>query len=112
MFINRYYRDLCNNEVLANSNDMKKTWDNINMIINKSKPSSHIDKLNVKDKQLHQPKSISNALNRYFCSIPGTLASKITKTNRKFSSYMSRKQLRFRFDKVSEIEVFLMLKQN
>ena len=68
--INKYYRDLYYNDVLANSNDMKKTWDNINMIINKTRPSSQIDKLSINHKQIQHPYTISNTLNSYFCNIP------------------------------------------
>ena len=50
-------------------------WDNVNLIINKKRPSLNIDKLKVKDKNLQQPSSISNAINRYFCNVPTELAS-------------------------------------
>ena len=47
----------------------KQKWDNVNLIISKNRPSSNIDNLKVKDKNLQQPFSISNAINRYLCNI-------------------------------------------
>lgn len=52
--------------------------------INKKRPSSNIDNLKVKDKNLQQPSSISNAINRYFCNVPTELASKLPKSGSPF----------------------------
>ena len=83
-------------------------WDNVNRIINKKRPSSNIDNLKVKDKNLQQPSSISNAINRYFCNVPTELASKLPKADRHFSVYMRRKKSTFRFAQVNEIEFYLL----
>ena len=80
-------------------------WDSVNLIINKKRPSSNIDNLKVKDKNLQ---SISNAINRYFCNVPTELASKLPKADRHFSTYMRRKKSAFRFAQVNEIEVYLL----
>ena len=84
-------------------------WDNINLIINKKRPSSIIDNLQVKGKTLHQPVSISNAINKYFCNIPTELASSLPKADRHFASFIKGKKCNFRFTKVSEVDVFLLL---
>ena len=84
-------------------------WDNVNLIINKKRPSSNIDNLKVTDKNLQQPSSISNFINRYFCNVPTELASKLPKADRHFSTYMRRKKSTFRFAHVNEIEVYLLL---
>ena len=97
------------NQVLSNSNDVKKMWDNINIIINKKRPNSHIEKLYADDKYYQQPQSIANILNSYFCNIPSSLASKLPKTNIKNASYLPRKTSKFKFSRVSELEVFLSL---
>lgn len=55
----------------------------MNLIINKKRPSSQIDNLQVGNKNLQQPVMISNAINTYFCNIPTELASKLPTTNRK-----------------------------
>ena len=110
--INKLYRTLYYNKILADSTDTKKMWDNINFIINKRRPSSNIDKLQVDDKQYLQPTSISNVINNYFCNIPIHLASKLPKPNRHFASYLKQKrekQSKFRFMLVNEIEVFYYL---
>ena len=83
--------------------------DNINLIINKKRPSSQIDNLQVGNKNLQQPVTISNGINTYFRNIPTELASKLPTTNRRFSHYMKRKKGKFHFNKVNEVEVFLFL---
>ena len=45
-----YHRELYYNSVLTNSNDTKRMWDNINYIINKKRPNSHIEEISVNDK--------------------------------------------------------------
>ena len=107
--INKIYRESFYNQVLSNSNDSKKMWDNINIIINKKRPNSHTEKLYADDKYYQQPQSIANILNSYFCNIPSSLASKLPKTNMKPGSYLPRKTSKFKFSRVSELEVFLSL---
>ena len=107
--INKALRILCYDSVLKDSTKTKKMWDNVNLIINKKRPSSNIDNLKVKDKNLQQPSSISNAINRYFCNVPTELASKLPKADGHFSTYVRRKKLTFRFARVNEIEVYLLL---
>lgn len=82
--INKALRILCYDSVLKDSTKTKKMWDNVNLIINKKRSSSNIDNLKVKDKNLQQPFSISNAINRYFCNVPTELASKLPKADRHF----------------------------
>ena len=107
--INKALRTLYYDSVLKDSTKTKKMWDNVNLIINKKRPSSNIDNLKVKDKNLQQPSSISNAINRYFCNVPTELASKLPKADGHFSTYVRRKKLTFRFARVNEIEVYLLL---
>ena len=52
---------------LKDSTKTKKNWDKVNLTINKNRPSSNRDNLTVKDKNVQQPSSLSNAFNRYFC---------------------------------------------
>jgi len=104
--INKIFRTLYYDSVLKDSTNTKKMWDNVNLIINKKRPSSVIENLQVKGKILQQPASISNAINKYFCNVPSELACDLPKTDRRASSYMNRKKC---FTKVSKIEVFLLL---
>ena len=76
--------------------------DNVNLIINKKRPSSNIDNLKVKNKDIQHPSSISNAINRYFCNVPTELASKLPKADRHYSTYMKRKKSTFRFAEVND----------
>ena len=48
--INKIYRDNFYNDILTKSDSTKKMWDNINLLINKKWPSSHIGKLQVDNK--------------------------------------------------------------
>ena len=83
-------------------------WDN-NLIVNRKQPSSKIDNLKVKDKYLQQPSSLSNAINKYLCNVLTELASKLPEADRQFSTYVERKNSTFRFAKVNEVEVYLLL---
>ena len=84
-------------------------WDNINLIVNKRRPSSNIEKRQHDGKQYHQPFSISNVLNKYFCDIPFYLASKLSKSSCHFTSYLQQNKSSFYLETVNEVEVFLLL---
>ena len=45
------YRDCFYNDILITSDNTKKMRDNINLLINKKRPSSHIEKLQVDNKR-------------------------------------------------------------
>ena len=107
--INKYYREIYYNTVLTNSNNIKKMWDNINYIINKKRPSSHIEEISVNNKKYHQPSSIANHLNNYFCNVASDLATSLPKSNRHFKSYLTQYKEKLSFTQVSEVEVFLLL---
>ena len=103
------YRDCFYNDILITSDNTKKMRDNINLLINKKRPSSHIEKLQVDNKRHEQPLIISNCLNDFFCNVPSTLAAQLPKSDESATSYLSQKQKQFHFTQVSEIEVFLLL---
>ena len=103
------YRDCFYNDILITSDNTKKMRDNINLLINKKRPSSHIEKLQVDNKRHEQPLTISNCLNDFFCNVPSTLAAQLPKSDESATSYLSQKQKQFHFTQVSEIEVFLLL---
>ena len=83
-------------------------WDN-NLIINRKQPSSKIDNLKGKNKNLQQPSSLSNATNKYLSNVLTELASKLPEADRQFSTYVKWKNSTFRFAKVNEVEVYLLL---
>ena len=80
-------------------------WDNINLIINKKRPSSYIEKLHVNDKCYQQLQSIADTLNISVIY----LASKLPKTNLKPGYYLSQKTSKFKFSRVSELKVLLSI---
>ena len=84
--INKLHRTIYYDSVLKDLTNSKKMWDNINLIINKKRPSSIIDNFQVNGNYLHQPVSISNAINKYFCNVPTELASSLPKADRHFTS--------------------------
>ena len=104
--INKIYRVRFYNDILTKSDNMKKMWYNINILINKKLPSSHIERLLMDDKHYEQPLSISNCL---FCNVPSILASQLPKSNKNPTSYLCQQQKQFRFSQVSEIEICLLL---
>ena len=73
------------------------------------KPSSSISEIKVDSKHYTQPTSIANNINNYFCNVPRDLAAKLPHRGNKFKSYLPRKTSKFKFSKVSELEVFLLL---
>ena len=109
MAVNKIYRALYYDNILKGSTNCRKMWDNINVIINEKRPSSNIEKLQIKDKNFEQPFSISNAINKYFCGVPAELASKLPKSNHCSSSNMHRKKESFCVIRVNIVEVLLLL---
>ena len=109
-YINKLYRTLYYNDVLADSSNSEKMWDNINLIVNKRRPSSNIEKLQHDDKQYHQPFSISNVLNKYFRDIPFYLASKLPKSNCHFTSYLQKKNPVYVSKQSMRLKFFYFLK--
>ena len=109
MVINKIYRALYYGNILKDSTNSKKMWDNINAIINKKRSSSNIEKLQVNGENFEQLFSISNAINKYFCGIQAELASKLPKLHHRSPSYEHRKKETFRVIRVNEVEVFLLL---
>ena len=83
--INKLYRTIYYDSELKDSTNSTKMWDNITLIINKKRSSSIIDNLQVNGKILHQPVSISNAINKYFRNVPTELARSLPKADRHFA---------------------------
>ena len=110
IYINKLYRASFYNDVVAVSSNSKKMWDNINLIDNKRRPSSNIEKLQHDDKQYHQLFSISNVLNKYFRDIPFYLASKLAKSNCHFPSYLQQKKSSFCLETVKRLKFLYFLK--
>ena len=108
--INKFYcTSYYNGFFFSESNNSKKMWDNINLIINKKKPSSSISEIKVDSKHYTQPISIANNINNYIGNISRDLAAKLPHIGNKFKSYLPRKTSKFKFSKVSEMELFLLL---
>ena len=86
--INKTYRDCFYNDILTKSGNTEKMWDTISLSIKKKRPRSHIEKLQVHNKQYEQPLTISNSLN----NVPSRLAAQSDKSA---TFYLSQKQNNF-----------------
>ena len=85
-------------------------WDNVSLLLNKKQTNSYIGKTEIDNKQIMQPSSVSNCLNNYFCNIPPTLASQLSNSDRKATSYLSYTEVNhFQFPEISEMEIPLNL---
>ena len=62
-----------------------------------SSSSSHIEEISVNNKKYHQPSSIANHLNNYFCNVASDLATSLPKSNRHFKSYLTQYKEKFSF---------------
>ena len=80
----KYYQSL----ILANKNNLKKTWGIIKQVINKSKCSKLSSEFLHNGSILNDKKSIANAFNAYFVNIGPTLASKIPDLGINYRNFM------------------------
>ena len=83
--------------------------DNTNFPIFQHQENGHIEEISVNNKKYHQPSSIANHLNNYFCNVASDLATSLPKSNCHFKSYLTQYKEKFSFTQVSEVEVFLLL---
>ena len=79
-----YYQSL----ILANKNNLKKTWGIIKQVINKSKCSKLSSEFFHNGIILNDKKSIANAFHAYFVNIGPTLASKIPDLGIDYRNFM------------------------
>ena len=74
--------------ILANKNNLKKTWGIIKQVINKSKCSKLSSEFLHNGSILNDKQSIANAFNYYFVNIGPTLASKIPQLGIDYRNFM------------------------
>ena len=97
-----YYQSL----ILANKNNLKKTWGIIKQVINKSKYSKLSSEFSHNGSILNDKKSIANAFNDYFVNIGPTLASKIPKLGTAYRNFMPQQNnMSFFLCPAEELEV-------
>ena len=103
-----YYHDY----FMTNSNDIKRTWEGINMLINrKRKNVSSITALKRPGNGglSHHTSELPNILNNHFASVGPNLAAKIPQSQTHFSSYLPKSSTlgSFAFQPVTPSEVEL-----
>ena len=97
-----YYQSL----ILANKNNLKKTWGIIKQVINKSKCSKLSSEFLHNGSILNDKKSIANAFNDYFVNIGPTLASKIPQLGIDYRNFMPQQNdMSFFLCPAEELEV-------
>ena len=97
-----YYQSL----ILANKNNLKKTWGIIKQVINKSKCSKLSSEFSHNGSILNDKKSIANAFNDYFVNIGPTLTSKIPQLGIDYRNFMPQQNnMSFFLCPAEELEV-------
>ena len=94
-------------------NDIKKTWQIINDVINrKDKKHSTPEFFKIQDQNISDPVEIANAFNDFFINLGKNLANRITQPeNITFQNYLSRSyRNEFKFETVHESEVKKIIK--
>ena len=104
------------NYFLNNTNNLKRTWEGINDLINRKKKNSKVTaamKRPLNQGISHDPIENANILNRHFASIGNRLASDLPSSDKSFRDYLPPNvpSCSFVFDSVlpSEIELEIML---
>ena len=108
MYVHNYFQN--------NTNNLKRTWESINDLINRKKKNSKVIaamKRPLNQGISHDPLENANILNRYFASIGSRLASDLPSSDKSFRDYLPLNvpSCSFVFDSVlpSEIELEIML---
>ena len=98
----------------SNINNMKKTWEGINSILNrKTKPAKRVSALKDpknNNKETRNPTRISNILNEHFASVGSKLANRLPSTQLTFNNFLTKSktpQSSFIFSPVTAEEIQL-----
>ena len=98
----KYYQSL----ILANKNNLKKTWGIIKQVINKSKCSKLSSEFSHNGSILNDKRSIANIFDYYFVNIEPTLVSKIPQLGIDYRNFLPHQNnMSFFFSPVEELEV-------
>ena len=93
----------------SNLNNMKKTWEGINTLINKHRKTKLVSSLKLPDNRgtTQNQSEIANALNHHFASVGPKLANSIPLSTRDFRDYLrdSNYSNSFFFDAVTSTEI-------
>ena len=71
-----------------NINDIKKTWKEVNNILNRNKKHNQNIQLQINRTLTSDNKYIGNSFNHYFTNIADSLSKKIPKTNNAYQDYL------------------------
>ena len=68
----------------------KRTWSQINKILNRKSVTSKNTLLNVNGQLIDDNKKIANTFNRYFVNVAENLSKQIQKPNTEFQDYLKK----------------------
>ena len=97
---------------MTNSNNIKRTWEGINMLINRKRKSDNsmtVLKCPGNRGLSHHTSELPNIFNNHFASIGPKLASKIPQSHKHFSNYLPKSSIleSFAFQPITPSEVEL-----
>lgn len=103
---NAYY----SNRFDTKTNSIKKVWANLKTFLTNKKPTQRIESLSVNGQTVSSPSEISNELNKHFCKIGSSIASKLPAGSGTFNTYLDRPNPNSMFvTPVTELEVVKLL---
>ena len=73
-------REFVTNKIVSQKGDLKSAWNTTNTVLNKKSKTTQIAELEVDGSLISGSNSITESINRFFCSIGYTLSSKISET--------------------------------
>lgn len=88
-------------------NDSKKTWINLNILLNRENKNTKIDGIKKGDVLLHEPREMANCINDFFISVgsPATQGQPCSSTKRPEDYFKKTELNTFYFSPVTEQEV-------
>ena len=75
-------------EIISNKNNLSKVWAIIKQVINRKKGSKINEKFMHNNREITDPKAISDGFNNYFVNIGPTVASKIPNNNISYRRFL------------------------
>ena len=103
-----YYR----NEFDKHSNNIKKTWQTINQILNRDRNNTNFPSyIIMQNKKVYNKEEIANSFNDYFATIGENLANKIAPSNTSYQDFLKKRILTsFSFQLVEHAEITKVIK--
>ena len=89
--------------------DPKKAWKTVNKILNRKQECREINCIHTQNGQISCPNELAERFNNYFTDIGPKIATTIGNTDRNFTDYITKTTSSFKFQTVSETNVYKLL---